>query len=188
MDGLFKLIFYIIIGIVWVLSNKKNQALWDEEQSNLPPKQPQAKPLPKPKIDPAFLNSIFPEPMPEREGMFAQAEQPSREGLSSEPEQPAPFDHFKQSYYDKKLEMKKQRLHKQKKTKLKQPVLQTDFNTDDYVEKTAKPSAPAIVANRRQKQSYHLKSSLKEGIIWSIVLGAPRSKQTFNWRTSPLNR
>jgi len=178
MDGLFKLIFYIIIGIVWVISNNKKQTLWKEEQnSDFPAQRPQANPLPKPRMDQPFSGEIFPE-----------AVLPSREGLSSKPEQPAIFKQFKESYYDKKFEMKKKRLQAKKQSDVPAISNTSDLKINLPEQEKKASSIPAIVANRRKKQSYHLKSSLKEGIIWSIVLGAPRSKQALNWQTGPLNR
>ncbi|MBU1086622.1 MAG: hypothetical protein KKD05_03795 [Candidatus Omnitrophica bacterium] len=104
MDGLFKLVFYIIIGIVWILSNTKKQALWKEDDPNFPPAKPKVNPLPKPKMDQPF-----------QEAMFSEAAQPDREGTFFEPAQPAPFDQFKHSYYETKLEMKKKAVTRAKK-------------------------------------------------------------------------
>ncbi len=166
MDGLFKLLFYVIIGIVWILSNRKKQTLWkDEENPDFSAQKPKVNPLPKPRMD-----------------------QPSHEGIFSEAEKTASFDPFKESYYDKKLEMKKKRLQEKKDHAVPASLAVPISNINLPVEKIAKPSIPAISASSRQKQSYHLKSSLKEGIIWSIVLGAPRSKHVFNWQADPLNR
>jgi hypothetical protein len=39
-----------------------------------------------------------------------------------------------------------------------------------------------------EKQNSYLKNSLQEGIIWSIVLGPPRSKLRFGTKNLPLQR
>ncbi|MFH1061752.1 MAG: hypothetical protein V1747_02565 [Candidatus Omnitrophota bacterium] len=171
MDGLFKLIFYIIIGIVWVLSSAKKQEQRQEQKPNLP-----KTPLRSNKLRPILRL----EQQPERQDAFS--DQPS----------PALFGEFKKSYYDEKLDMKKKRLQNNKKKQLIADSIKITLGPDGLEEvpepEQGLPSIPAVVSNLRQKQTLHLKSSLKEGIIWSIVLGAPRSKQIFNRLQIPLNR
>ncbi|MBU4305552.1 MAG: hypothetical protein KJ893_08055 [Candidatus Omnitrophica bacterium] len=39
-----------------------------------------------------------------------------------------------------------------------------------------------------EKETLYLKCKIEEGIIWSIILGLPRSKLRFNWKNSPIRR
>jgi hypothetical protein len=169
MDDLFKLIFYVIMVIVWVISSARKQAEQDKENSKLANKTPL-----KPKIISNF------EPEPEAEGDFF------TESVND------PLIRFGISDYNQQLDIIKKQMQIKKTPLIIEDAVKEPLIIDEPEEmpelEQIQPSITPIVRNLRQKKSYHLKSSLKEGIIWSIVLGAPRSKQTFNWSQIPLNR
>ncbi len=165
MDGLFKLIFYIIIGIVWALSNKK-QAKWEDKKQNFP-KTPQ---------------------IPSRPTTTPKMQQPTKSPSLSFNDSAPSFDIFKDSYYNQKLAIKKKRLEDKIK---KRKDMDVPIKEPQIIKKTKEPvkaSTVTLISKVRKKQSYHLKSNIKEGIIWSIVLGPPRAKQSLSSMNSPMNR
>lgn len=174
MDELFKLIFYIIMILVFVISSIKKQ----EEQDKQNPNSAKRTPLKPTMIIPQIIAEF--ESEPEAEGDFF------TESSND------PLTKFGISDYNQQLDIIRKQMQIKQETKIiadsiKEPLIIDTLEEMPESEQTM-PSITPIVNNLRQKQPYHLKSSLKEGIIWSIVLGAPRSKQTFNWSQIPLNR
>lgn len=174
MDGLFSIIFYIIMGIVWVISTAKKQEELKKQTPNLAKRTPLKPTIPIPQVITRF------EPEPEEEGDFST--ESSNDTLAK----------FAIADYNQQMDIIKKQLQIKQKIQIIEDSIKEPFIIDALEEmpepEQTLPSITPIVDNLRQKQPYHLKSSLKEGIIWSIVLGAPRSKQSFNWLQIPLNR
>jgi hypothetical protein len=193
-DGLFKLLIYIIIGVVYFLSNKK-QIEADNKKPNYP------KPAQKPLRPQTPVTKPRYEERPQREGDFADNNQKPVQDVNRVSYQKfkqsfeddgitASFDQFKRSYYDEKLEAKKKRLEEKrlgKKAAKPAPVMFADKQEKTTTAAKVVDIKPRV-AHLGDRQGYHLKSNIKEGIIWSIVLGPPRAKQTVNWGKSPVNR
>ena len=184
MSGLFKLIFYIIIGVVYYLSNKQheeNDRIKKQAKEQLR-KQTELSLKKEPRVQPDI---------PQREGAF----EPDREEIDSNKSEDIKkivrnklnyesFDAFKRSYHNEiqKTEKKPQK-HKKTQKQRPEPVLAEKTET-------APASAGSYTVKYRKtiKKGYPLKSSIKEGIIWSIVLGPPKAKQMIAQAKCPVNR
>lgn len=154
---MFKLIFYLIIITIWVISNTKKQGKWEEKIPDFPEEPP-----PSPKTDRTIR---YQEPM--REGAFEDFKTTPEEALS----------------YKEKSTLPRKKIKKLQKPKLVPPV------TPEI--KPVQPIfAPKIAAPLPSfsEEPIYLKSSVKEGIIWSIILGPPRSKLRFDWKRLPIRR
>ncbi|MFH1093993.1 MAG: hypothetical protein V1739_07570 [Candidatus Omnitrophota bacterium] len=167
-SSLFKFIFYLIIIIFWTLNNARKL---NNRQSNSPvgPKQPLGafkKPVPKP----ASLQ-------PEKQEIFdLNAQADVLPDVSMMP-------------YDQILEMRREKVKARKDRQLRKKPAPEAVSVPDE-EKPDKEPVPAIPLLKEEikKPTLILKSSIKEGIIWSIILGPPRSRERFNWKGSAFQR
>lgn len=167
MDGFIKVLFYLIIIVFWIVSNIKKQGKWEEKIPDFPEDISPPRPK-KPKYQ-----------EPQREG----------ESVSDEEKVKRSYESFKLTY-DEKLAMRRKKtqslLKKQRAKKSPdiqpQPVL--------AAAKPAQKVEPLIIKLPTviEKQTYHLESSIQEGVIWSVILGPPRSKLRFDWKSSLLRR
>ncbi len=165
MGSFIKFIFYLAIIVIWILSNVKKQGKWEEEI----PKFPEDFPAPSPS---QTGKPQFEEPM--EEGM-----QVPKEKTVSYPEEPSPYaEPSPEMTYEEKLAQQREKFIK-KKVLIEQPAL-----IEVAAEASAAPALPEQISVQPQAetifQPYRLKSSIKEGIIWSIILGQPRSKSPFD--------
>jgi len=170
MEGLFKLIFYIIIITFWVISNMKKRGKWEEKIPDFPkqPSLPQrGRVMPKP---------VEPEPL--REGPLAKLVESSADETVPSPSMT--FDELLRLRRKQTLEIR----DKKKVKKIVEPVVPLKPTLKDK-EKT-KPVVP--VPTIEEKPAFRLDSSIKDGIIWSVILGPPRSKERFDWKNPPTGR
>ena len=173
MEGVFKLIIYVIIFIVWSVAQAKKKKRWDEKIPDFPAK-PEYKKPPEHNV-------------PQREGLQQQQPQPTRKTHNPNWK----MDEASLAY-QRKLEMRKKRLHSVEPTinlepKREDPPIEKKYIEPIVIENAYQPTEiklPALsiplvtkTATVEKKTYYHLKSSIKEGILWSIILGQPRSKQ-----------
>ncbi|MCP4650077.1 MAG: hypothetical protein GY853_08385 [PVC group bacterium] len=167
MEGLFKFIFYGIIIVVWAISNAKKKGRWDDEVpdfsgDSIPP----AKPRPKP---------VY--------------QAPSHEGEIKQPSysRPKPPSDKYSTAYEKKLAQRKKRLETLK-TKQKPEPEQTPLPLYSEPKEKVKVNSQPFLHTSTKKKGYILQSPPKEGILWSIVLGSPRSKTRFDWTNPPIRK
>ena len=165
MEGLFKLLFYLIVILIYVFSNAKKRDKWMDKIPEFPQQPPDdpwpAKDLPRPQ-----------DSEPEREGAFT-----AKENAPSDNEDEVVL--LESSPYDVPLPRKKPR------------VLREKTRTPPRPEPAAPEPQHSVSVSPAQPEDSDdqavLKSSIKEGILWSIVLEPPRALQPFN-RKNPLNR
>ena len=167
MEALFKLLIYVVIIVIWVISNIKKQGKWEEKIPEFP-KEP----------SPPFPDSR--QKRPQREGDFDQISQREKARL-------------RQMTYDEVLAMRRKKFQtiKEKNIKKSKPKLKMEFvpSFEGPPPAEEKPAQPLIIPETiEEKPAYRLQSSIKDGIIWSIILGPPRSKLPFERRNPPIKR
>ena len=174
MEGLFKLIIYVIIFIVWSAAQAKKKERWDEKIPNFP-----TTPKPKPKTD-----NYHPPQKPYQQKAKWEMDEASLA-------------------YQRNLEMRKNKHHSPAPTRHQVPGREGVFPEEVKIKKPSKPvfKEPVVINNPQElklepvkidiplrsvaakvekKAYYHLKSPAKEGIIWSIILGSPRAHKTYS--------
>jgi len=166
MESLLKLIFYLIIITFWALNNIKKQRTWEKDLPS-PPEHPSEseKPVQEPSsLQPAKLDII---------DKNAQPIVPEVSMLS----------------YEQILEMRRERAKARKDKKLrKKPAPAAAPKPETKAVEAKMEVIPALSKKEVKKPTLYLKSNVKEGIIWSIILGPPRSRVHFNWKSSPIQR
>ncbi|MDD5745988.1 MAG: hypothetical protein PHO30_01860 [Candidatus Omnitrophica bacterium] len=153
-----KLLFYLIILAVWIISALKKQGHWEEKIPDFPEDS---------------------SPLPSRN---PQAERTDEEGYFPGAPGTPPLKKPALSY-EKKLELRRKKL-----LALKNGINEPKVITTEIIRQpSAAPDAPAR-DYFEEKPPSSLQSSIKEGIIWSIILGPPRSKLRFDGKNPPLQR
>jgi len=178
MEGLFKLLFYVVIIIVWGISNAAKKNRWEDNIPNFPKTPPPRRPPSKP---------VYKKPL-RQDGLLSHQEKVK---ISVEARK------LNLSYDEllarrrNELETARQRQMQPKKKPLpifKQPQtghLREGMHSSEGPKiepETVEPilKTEPILGQVTKKQAIDLKSSIKEGIIWSIILGPPRSKLRYN--------
>ncbi len=165
MDSLFKLIFYLIIIIFWALNNTKKQR--DEEQNlPIPPKSP-----------PAPLKKQPQEPSPR---------QPAEQDISNKSDQPSILPEISVLDREQILQMRLRKTKTVKKKHLKEKPVTKIPPKPEIKTPEAETELALVLKKKTKKTTLCLKSSIKEGIIWSIILGPPRSRVRFNRKSFPI--
>ncbi len=167
MDSLFKFIFYLIIIVIWALNNIKKLEKKENYSPSLP-KRP-AVPIKKPVQQTSALPSS-------REGIFDENAEVLQPDISITP------------YEQQVLQMRREKAKairdsKPKKIPVPETVATFEENTQEG-DLVAKPKQLIEI----KKPSLGLKSTVKEGIIWSIILGSPRARVPFNSKGFPNQR
>ncbi|MFH1459081.1 MAG: hypothetical protein ABIG64_01730 [Candidatus Omnitrophota bacterium] len=166
MEGLIKLIFYLLIMVIWVVSNLKKQEKFNTIKKPPKPYVPDA--LTKSNLAAGdfgleqFVQDYQIKDLPQREGDFlkdVQSDQSYEERLAVRRKK---FNDLKQKSL-KKISL----------TKAKTEQIQTK-KTDFVLPEPSKLKEEKPIV--KKTDSLSLKSNIKEGIIWSIILGPPRAK------------
>ena len=167
MDSLFKLILYLIIIIFWALNNTKKQKKWEKDLPILP--KPPDESLKKPVQEPASL-------------------EPARQDIFDQNIQADMLPDASMISYEQILETRREKAKARKNKQLrKKPVLEAAPGPETKAVEAKTETAPPL-SKETKKPALYLKSSIKEGIIWSIILGPARSREHFNWKNSPIQR
>lgn len=163
MAGFMKFLIYFIFIVIWIISNLKKQGKWEEELPKFPKEAPSLPPLRTRPVE----------------------QEPHREGLSDgsvnfEPEEKTDTN------YDELLAFRRK---KNRKTPIEikpvQPAAEPPLLSNQAQPETLKKSRIKLVT---KKHPYRLQSNLKEGIIWSVILGASKSKLYFDTKKYLLKR
>ncbi|MFH2138865.1 MAG: hypothetical protein ABII88_10175 [Candidatus Omnitrophota bacterium] len=169
MEALVKLIIYGIIIVIWVISNTKRKGSWDEKL-------------------PDFSENTFPSARPRK---TKADNEPQREGVNYQPPVQKKIDKYSETYERNLAARKKQwqRVKTAGKTPQPQETKPVDLPPLPTPETTmfTEPQNAFLIKNEK-KQTLRLQSSIKEGIMWSIVLGPPRSQFHFSWTQPPIRR
>lgn len=167
MGSLFKFIFYLIIIIAWALNNTKRV---DKVINNLSSK-------PRPPSPPKKETDQIPLALrPQKEAIFDQ----NRQKKTLLDTSMLSYEQFAEMRREKAKSIKEKRINK--KTEPKKPLAVDNKSKDLFVGVQVKKQ------KKTENPSFALKSSIKEGIIWSIILGPPRSKVPLNTKGFPLQR
>ncbi len=167
MDSLFKLIFYLIIITFWVLNNTKKQKKWEQDSPDLPE-------------DPyRTLKRPVQEPAPPLE--------PAKE-IIGEKVQTVIVPDISMLSPEQILEIRRERAKTRKDRQIRKKPAPEAASALEVKSAHKKPEPAPPRLKETKKPTLYLKSSVKEGIIWSIVLGPPRSRVRFNWKNSPIQR
>ncbi|MCG2711257.1 MAG: hypothetical protein L6416_02890 [Candidatus Omnitrophica bacterium] len=164
MGSLFKFIFYLIIIIFWVLNNTKKQEKWKKD-SSAEPEQP---------------SEHFKKPVPEPASL-----PPAMEGIFDEKTQADVVSEVSMMPYDQVLQIRRKKTNRQ--IREKPAPAAASLPDEETADEEPILSVP-LLKEKIKKPALILKSSIKEGIIWSIILGPPRSRERFNWKGSPFQR
>jgi len=158
-----KLLFYLIILAIWVISNLKKQGHWEEKIPDFPE---DSSPAPA---------KIPPKEEPAEEGYFPNTPK-------NLPEKPAEETSVS---YDEKLAIRREKLQALK-TQLADLKKEAPLVSAGETANNIKPTSQLYFFEEEKPSS--LQSGIKEGIIWSIILGPPRSKLRFDGKNPPLQR
>jgi len=173
MEDFFKLIIYIIITAFWIISNLKKQSKREEKIPDFP-EEPSYPKKDRPKTQPAFDA-----PLPEG---ISESEQIKTADKQAAPPSP-------QITFDEYLPGRRQETQMKRQRKKQKKPLKPSFEGVEYPEpKKGEKKEQILRPVTEEKPALTLNSSIKEGIIWSIILGPPRSKRQFCWGNTTLTR